>query len=498
MSDEYHHYIPQFLLKNYAYPFECPKAGGNNKCKKPPKCKHDKGKHPGDLVLSCIDLTVHPFKLEERPVKRSFGQPGMYHDPSQATTKDQRRIESMFGSLESKASSVFRRIVKAYDDGDKGVKLTRTEKDTVRKFIFLLKYRGSTFHRRFYHNDAEDYSANDRHRLLAYMKEYCFATPLDVWFHNLETIINLEMDPNRDWREKLRTKMFPDDALWFIIHVDECYMAICTPSDRTAEFLLTENTYNIFEGPNNFVKDSATGQVFGGSHTPYHQFAPLSPRLMLVLRGHNFPVKVEDSDPIIKKAREDAELISGSPYPLRKSLLEDLPVEKATNSYSYICNGKIYPSPGYDGTYRQSDTFVFKFHAIANKHVDIMNHLFLDNAWWNTTLVYQSLANLTRIIKSYVNGPCTYMKQVVTDEDESRRYRYLKELEKLSGVMGNKGKLVWRRQHYYPRVTATKFDAKYLRFQNMMCPISRGQTGEEQEPLLAFFTLLTNLGKSIL
>ncbi len=210
----------------------------------------------------------------------------------------------MFSKLESQASTVFRKITKSFEQKGKGLWLTRDERDLIRKFLFLLKYRGLGFHQRFYHDSAEGYDTDDRELLRDYMTEKGFKRPVDVWFNNLKTIMELRMDPERKWVSDLPKRIFLEDAMWFILHVQMMYMAICTPSDPSDDFILTDNSYNIFEGPNYFATDEKTGKVEGTDYTPLHEFAPISPKLMIVLRSFAFPVPEEDAHPHVKESRD--------------------------------------------------------------------------------------------------------------------------------------------------------------------------------------------------
>jgi hypothetical protein len=145
-----------------------------------------------------------------------------------------------------------------------------------RKFLFLLKYRGSTFHRRYYHDNAECYEADDWELLREYMSEKVFKQPTDVWFHNLRTILELRIDPEEDWIKDFSKRKFSDNAMWFIIHAQRIYMAICTPSNPSDEFILTSNCYNVLEGPNCFVTDKTTGRSKVDLITPSTNLAPIS------------------------------------------------------------------------------------------------------------------------------------------------------------------------------------------------------------------------------
>ncbi|KAF7542976.1 hypothetical protein G7Z17_g11120 [Cylindrodendrum hubeiense] len=340
---QYHHFVPQFLLQNFSHPYDPPRKPGQKS--KRPKRKYKKGMYPGDRVLRNVDLSADPPVICEKSIKRILGNTDMYRDTSQPTPKQQQHIEEMFSKFESSASIIFRKITKSFEQHERGLWLTRAERNVIRKFLFILKYRGSTFHRRFYHENRESYEAEDRELLNDYMQAKGFLRPIDVWFDNLKTIMELEMDPEKQWINELPKKMFPMDAEWFIYHVEGSYMAICTPAEANDEFILTDNSYSIFEGPNCFGTDEVTGKVEGTGWVALHEFAPISPKLMIVLRSFLFPSPLEDEVAAVKSSRdkfrfEAYENVFNTPL---QSILGDLPVRKASNNYSKIWYG-IYQS----------------------------------------------------------------------------------------------------------------------------------------------------------
>jgi len=256
---EYQHFVPQFLLRNFSHPY---KPAGN---KKRGQRKDQNGIYYNELVVNNVDLTADPLIICEKPVKRILGQMNMYQDvapssnsnsnsnsnpgndstpPSQ--TQTQKNLEDMLGKLENKAAVVFRKITKAFDKhlesnkaneaseattnettGEQGpalVELTRAERDLIRKFLFILKYRGSGFHRRFYHDKPESYSDIDREVLREYMAKRGYARPLDVWYDNIKAIIEVDMDLEGKWMTELPKRMYPDDAIWFWTHTEYYYM----------------------------------------------------------------------------------------------------------------------------------------------------------------------------------------------------------------------------------------------------------------------------------
>ncbi|CAI6094879.1 unnamed protein product [Clonostachys chloroleuca] len=446
VKNEYQHFIPQFLIKNFAYPFKI------------------------------------------------FGSPGMYLDPNQPTTGQQRRIESMFSKLESHASSIFRRIVKSHEAGEGAISLTRLERDDIRKFFFILKYRGSGFHRRFYHERASDYNANDREILLEYMKERGFSAPRDVWYHNLECIMNLKMDVEGEWRQELPHQMFPQDAFWFIAHVNAFYMALCTPNDPHDEFVLTENCYNIFEGPNTFMKDESTGEEHGAYHASFHEFATISPRLVVVLRSCFLPNFREDSNPKIKKWRQEMhEAVYVEHYgPECTSLLYDLPIEKATNSYSQIVGDNIVYLPGHDGKFRLNDKFIFKYYPISPRHVQILNNLFLENADRSDTLAFKTHNTFFKILETYISGPCESFK-VAGGPDKEIRLEYLQGLEALARDMGCQKTLLYREISIPWSIDSKRFMEKQMAYHQLLGPL--GEINHQANPSLKFYDIYKKLHK---
>lgn len=213
---------------------------------------------------------------------------------------------------------------------------------------------------------------------------------MDVWLNNLKTIMELHMDPEGKWTLDLPKRMFVDDAIWFITHAQYMHMAICTPSNSSNEIILTDNSYNVFEGPNCFITDEYTRKVEGVFYTPLHEFAPISPKLMIVLRSFLLPVPEEDANPHMKQNREAFHCMAvDMVYKFEvKSLLADLPIAKAQNNYSTIDNGHLQLNNGEDWKRSKDDKFCFEYFLIGREHVQTINGIFLDNAYTSSRIVF--------------------------------------------------------------------------------------------------------------
>ncbi|KAM0542219.1 hypothetical protein ACHAPJ_012911 [Fusarium lateritium] len=474
-TSQYHHFVPQFLLRNFAHDFE-PKfcteseAPGESRKKKRKKNRPslDSGnlkRYPGDKVVNNVNLLQTPYVIDESPVKRILGLTDMYRDKKGATKKEQHEVEEMFSKMEYQAQRVFRKITKALEDGDKAVCLPRSERDLIRKFLFLLKFRGSTFHQRFYHEEVDNYWANDRVVFRQYMTDHGFTRPIQVWLESLKTIMTLEMDPERKWMDRIQQQMYRHDANWLIMHVQRMYMAICTPSNPDDEFILTDNSYNVFEGPNHFAQDIKTGQVYGVADVNFHEFAPVSPKLMIVLRSLLLPVPEEDSNPEIREWRETLRYTSvGDVFGAdTKSSLEDLPIRKARNSYSKIVNGQVTRVEGKPDSYTKDDKFYFHFFPVGRDHVNKLNKILLENSSHCSRIVFGSPTSFLRTLEYYMVAP-----KGITGCDADAIVAQLRKLDQLMKEMGSKRQSRWFQFPSPPMVSGENHEAKFTAYHQYM------------------------------
>ena len=445
---QYHHFVPRFILRNFAHPFQPPSEsskghGKRNRGKK----KH--GHRPGELMLNIIKLSEATADIIESPVAKTLGMTDMYRDLRDGA--DQNHIEVKFSKLESRAATVINKMRKAFEAGEERVWITRPERDILRKFLFIMKYRGSGAHKRYYHHDSEEYSLDDRERLLDYMRKKGYKKPVDVWLDNINVMLELKMDPQMKWMEWLREHAYPDDAMWFIAHCQMMYLALCTPSNPDDEFLLTENAYSIHEGPNSSFVNPVTKETTQGSYTEFHIFAVISPRLMIVLRSFVLPVPEEDADEGIRTWRENSYEQNAAQHidPLNvRSILEDLPITKARNSYTKIVDGKVVLLKGEDGSHRADHKFCFRFFPISTEHTERINFITLENACSVATIVFKSQLAAGRTLERYLNSPCELNGvacfKVIEDTEVDERLKFLRKLEKVVGDMGSEVKSIFQ------------------------------------------------------
>ncbi|KAK3985487.1 hypothetical protein QBC44DRAFT_156726 [Cladorrhinum sp. PSN332] len=447
---QYQHFVPQFLLRNFSHPYK-PDGYVGKKRKGSGKRKFEKGMFPGDPVVRHLDLTADPPAICEKPVKRILGLMNMYDDPGKPT-KQQQEVEQLLSKLEGQASVIFRKITKAYENKDTGLCITRTELHIVRKFLFLLKYRGHRFYQRFSHGSPEEYNADDRELVREYMAKSGFTKPLEVWLQAIKAIINLTIDLESNWKRDLPNEMFTNDALWFTTEFENYYMAICTSADPHDEFILADNSYGVFEGRNTFVRDGKTGKVEGGAYTPLHMFAPISPKLIIVLRAVQLPNALEDTDDTVRQERGfQRSLILGPPSLTPDpewggSLLAGLPIEKARNNYTQVVNGRlefIQSSQPWKPT--ETHRFQFTFFQIDTKHINIINGIFLDHLGHCTSVVFESMSAFRKTIEWVLTAPCDIAGKIMVGTEADVREAALKKIISVACGWGFQGEPVWKR-----------------------------------------------------
>lgn len=429
-KSQYHHYIPRFILKPFSHPFR--------RSKKKDKDGPKKQFRPGQEMLYTINL-AGDGEIVEAPLEKSFGLKDMYRDLRDAG--NQHHIEQKLSVLESQAGQIISRMRQTHESGEKDVWMTRKERDTLRKFLFIMKYRSMDFHKRFQHDTADEYCADDKERFLKYMAEKGFTRPMDVWLDNIKAILGLKMDPDANWGKELMDQMYPDDAKWAFSHIQAMYLALCSPSNKDEEFILSENLFSIYEGPTSLSYDMQSGESTPIAYTEHHIFAVVSPKLMIVLRSNFLPNPEEDTTEEMKQAREDmynAMMRTHHDPSTARSVFEDLPVRKANNSYTKFVGAKRVLVEGEDGSPKANHRFGFPFFPIGSDHVNKINCVIFQEASRIQTLAFKSKAAALRTLEWNLSNSSL----IDIHEPEDSKFVCLKKLINAAQSLGSKDSTV--------------------------------------------------------
>ncbi|PUU82244.1 hypothetical protein B9Z19DRAFT_1075273 [Tuber borchii] len=330
--------------------------------------------------------------LDFAKVGRSYGIPDMYKDVDHERVN---HVEELLSKLESSAAIIYHKIKTVHESGNSNFSITRKERNILRKFLFVMRYRSHKFWSK-YTRTIDTYESSDRSRLIEFMKERSITDPRQVWLLNLEVIVRTEIDVDREWLQTIGREMFGDDAGMYLLHMSESYMAFCEPQSSEDEFILTDNGFGIFEGPVVYDTPNLKSTGADGSpprlgdprYTEFHKLAPLSPRLILVLRS-NF---LRD-EPIWKRKREISRQFDAQPGAV--SLLQDLPIKPPKKHY--WLPGKSKP------VYTLEDEFFFEIYKVKTEQIHVINGLMLQESVRSITWV--SDESLVRSLQAFLRNP---------------------------------------------------------------------------------------------
>ncbi|KAF8461610.1 hypothetical protein BDZ91DRAFT_683893 [Kalaharituber pfeilii] len=378
-ENEYHHFIPRFVLRQFATR----------------RARRIDFQNPFINLYDMGSSTIVPAA----DVHRSYGNYDMYRDASAA---DQMHIEDALAVLEGQASRIIKRIKTALAKGENSVTLTRVERNDIRKFLFVMKFRTQGFWGK-YNRTLEEYDAVDRAEVLHFMERKGFTKPLEVWLHTMKTILDTHIDVEDKWEQTMMSECFSHDAQWFILNMNMFYMSFCTPADAADEFLLSESAFGIHEGPTeapmevyitpgpNGMPDSqeALKSKYGGAgkYLEYHLLAPFGPTLLLVLRSNM--LRDEESK---KRLRAELAKQPGLEQLGTPSLFEHIHLQPPVPSYGLVTIDEFNP--------KEDDTFMFKLHKLRRRDVQLFNSIFLNEV--KSTLTWTTDAAVQRTLQVYL------------------------------------------------------------------------------------------------
>jgi hypothetical protein len=390
---QHHHFIPQFVLRTFS-PSLQPRTNDNSS-PSPRSWKQAKSLKKNASV-NFYDIADESLSLQR--VAKIYGHRDLYrvefshgegdggeevHDPN--------HVEKKLAQLESQAAVLFKRIRDDADGGKEAFDISRRDKDILRKFLYIMKYRGELFGKKYTLDSInEDHGRSPREKAAVrkLMAEKGFTSLKQVWAHHLRVIMDTPIDCEGNWRRTVRKEMVFDNAENFIAHIDEFFMAFVKPlHPATDEFIVTDNGFGVFEGTVEY--DTPYGlQIF-----EYHNLAPISPRLMLVLRK-NILRDTQMNKGLLKLMRSQAVALPGMP-PLRISLLEDLPVSPpATPNITAL-------SPNRIPKFTDDDKFVFEISRLSQRHVHRINSIMLTEA--RSGITFLSTRSMEMSLKAWIN-----------------------------------------------------------------------------------------------
>jgi hypothetical protein len=239
-------------------------------------------------------------------------------------------------------------------------------------------------------------------------------------------------------------------------------MSFSIPLDSSGEFLLTEDAFGVHEGPVSYSVDASTSQQTTTAYTEFHTLSVISPHIVMILRDNSLPEPLADKDNKVRDSKREllaavAQMHNNPDH--ATSMLQDLPVAKARNSYTVIKNGRLVLAAGVDSVPRGTDTFTFPFFRLESRHVQTINTIMLDQAHNIFTIVYKSDAALCKALEFYLSYPtCSngnYSTKTISERSDDPTLLLLRKLEHVAHILGSE---VEAKYHVEP---LTDVDATY-------------------------------------
>ncbi|KAL9052903.1 MAG: hypothetical protein Q9162_005129 [Coniocarpon cinnabarinum] len=429
---EYHHYIPRFLLRNY----RINKLPNNTRRK-----KKQKGR-PAQVAQSIPDkdlkdglvrgLDLETKELIEVRLSNVFGMdnitflPDRFGDLNYTSLSPARRddIEQRLSKLESRAGAIIAGIRNDFEAARPSTTLKRPDEDVLRKFLFIMHYRNKGFHSRFT-KSKDEYDYDDRAFMLDFMEKEAIDTPIDVWFRNIRAILDADIQQYPEW-ETDATKLAQDfhayelDMKWYLKNLQMHHLVFVQPQSPGLEFVLTENAFSIFEGPNS-----------AHAWTDYHLFSPVSPKLLILSRSILLGTGYEEDTERLQTMRRLTTIPHFDPEKAYKSVFDSLPVHQANNNYSRIIDGKRVPLP--TRIREEKHEFYLPFFKISDRNVGYVNSIFLENAYLTRTIIYREPRALQSALDFYLGLDSRGFKLVLNEVNKFLPKEMILEEHRLTG-----------------------------------------------------------------
>lgn len=341
LENQFHHYIPQFILKNF---------------------EKNKGKIKTYMIENkeiCLSKT-----------NKIYGIKNMYKDIE--NKKDCMEIEKKLSYLENNCSV----IIKNIKINRNKIVIKRKNLNELKRFLFVMSYRSEKRRLQYYENnfDMDTYMY-----IKNYRQKFKLKNSIDVWLRDLkyivyndhDTIIEKNLIENYGFNniikniiENIHNQEICNLILTDYINMSTCFLCIWE-AEEDSEFILTDNCFGAFEG-------QQPGVV-------YHYFFIISPKLALVLSNRAYQ---------FNKIREYHKMgFKSSWFP------DKYHISPITN---YIKNNiNLYNK----NHYSPNDEFKYTKIKISKKDVYLINSIFLDASY--KYISFLSEKNLYKTIRYY-------------------------------------------------------------------------------------------------
>ncbi|CAG8585982.1 2605_t:CDS:2 [Cetraspora pellucida] len=351
-KDEYHHYIPRFILRNFAID-NYERIFTSNRKQFNQNQKFWKTKKKGES-LQIYDRDKDQLGISS--IARTYGDINMYKDLNHDDTM---HVEKKLANLEEKASKVVRDIIEA----------SQINGQIDNRFDIVTESMIKSF-----------------------MQEHNLENPQEVWLQNVREILDT---PHEDVETNLR--VFPVDKMDYKMRIIDCFLAIWQAGEND-EFIMTTNAFGIFEGINMITP-------MGPIQHAFHWFYVISPKLLLVLCDFRFRegIGFESLDRFYGSKHRS--IFGNVPHPppipeyvnISQSKLK--PDSESDDTLDWLAKDHWDKQTGIKR--QPNDKFTFTFVKVNSATVHLVNSILLNEATPDLQVSVLSLSYLYKTIVKY-------------------------------------------------------------------------------------------------
>ncbi|KAG9302082.1 hypothetical protein G9A89_021126 [Geosiphon pyriformis] len=384
MEDQYHHYIPRFLLRNFAINnYERIFVSKEKLFKQKNQKQNFRNKNKAEALLQIYDRKIGQLGISL--VAKTFGYLNMYKDLNH---EDAMHVEDKLSKLEEKASKVVRDIIKA-SQVESQIVLVRRDLSNLRKFLFVMNYRNR---HRWAQFSNESFDILTLLMVKKFMREQKLKKPQELWLQNIREILET---PHEEIKDNLR--IFTLDREAYELRMVDSFLVIWQAGEND-KFIITCNGFGIFEGVNRLG-------ILVPFQIPYHSFYVISPKLVLVLCHTLF--RTENGFEGIEKKfgfnRSIFEYVPHQPatpnYVATPKYVPPNKYGRSTDSNLYTAFDSYFQSIGLER--REDDTFSFPFLKVTSATVHLVNSILLNEVKPDLVLTFLSPTYLYKTIIKY-------------------------------------------------------------------------------------------------
>ncbi|CAG8721835.1 22325_t:CDS:1 [Dentiscutata erythropus] len=371
-KDQYHHYIPRFILRNFAINNHERIFVSNGTLSKKQKQRF-KETNKKDALLQVYYINSNQF--DTSPVSKTYGNINMYKDFNHENVM---RVEDKLSKLEMQASDVIRNIVNA-SQNENQVVLSSTSLNNLRKFLFIMNYRKP--HRQSQYIN-QDFDLRTWPLITKFMQDYKIQHTREVWLQNIREILDTT---DKDIRNNLQ--IFSPEKNDYMDFMMDRFLVIWQAGEND-EFITTSNGFGIYDGINGLLPSSK-------GHYAIRYYYIISPKLVLVLCSTLLREEFRE----FRKSRLNSSFFNDVPHPEIPKLVK-INNESDGNQRAFI--DSILNSLGFK--IEECDTLIFPIVKVNSATVHLVNTIILNETMPDEVFSFRSQSNLYKSIIKYHNS----------------------------------------------------------------------------------------------